>query len=63
MAGVVAVGPTDVALASDVQAAPAQPATASGEGSPVPVAIAGGLGLVAGALGAGLLLRRREPAE
>jgi plastocyanin len=63
MAGVVVVGPTDVALASDVQAAPAPPAPAADGGSPVPVALAGGLGLVAGALGAGLLLHRRERAE
>jgi plastocyanin len=64
MAGVVAVGPSDLGLASDVQVAPpSQPATVSDGGSPVPVALAGGLGLVAGALGAGLLLRRREQPE
>lgn len=63
MAGVVVVGPTDVALASDVQVAPAQPTTAADGGSPIPLALAGGLGLIAGALGAGLLLRRREGAE
>lgn len=63
MAGVVVVGPTDVALASDVQAPPAQPAITTDGGSPVPVAIAAGLGLLAGALGAGLLLRRREQAD
>ena len=64
MAGVVVVGPTDVALASDVQAAPpSQPTTAPDGGSPIPVALAGGLGLIAGALGAGLLLRRREQSD
>ena len=63
MAGVVVVGPTDFALASDVQAAPVQPATAADAAPPIPVALAGGLGLVAGALGAGLLLRRREQAD
>jgi plastocyanin len=60
MTGTVVVGPTDIALASDVQSAPSQPATAPDGGSAVPVALAGGLGLLAGALGAGLLLRRRE---
>jgi hypothetical protein len=61
---VVAVGPSDRALASDVQVAPpSQPATVADGGSPIPVALAGGLGLVAGALGAGLLLRRREQPE
>ena len=63
MAGVVAVGPSDLALASDVQAAPIQPAAAAPAGSPLPVALAGGLGLLAGALGAGLILRRRGDAE
>ncbi len=63
MAGVVVVGPTDVALAGDVKAEPSQPATAAEGGSPIPVALGGGLGLVAGALGAGLLLRRRDQAD
>lgn len=65
MTGTIVVGPTDVALASDVQPpaieAPAAPDPAGG--SAVPVALAGGAGLILGALGAGLLLRRREPAE
>jgi hypothetical protein len=60
MAGVVVVGPTDMALASDVQVAPTQPAAAVAGGSPIPVAVAAGVGLLLGALGAGLLLRRRE---
>lgn len=63
MAGVVAVGPSDLALASDVQLVPAQPTAATPGDSPLPVALAGGLGLLAGALGAGLILRRREEAE
>lgn len=63
MAGVVIVGPTDIALASDVQAAPSEPTTAAADASPLPVAMAAGAGLLAGALGAGLLFRRREPAE
>jgi len=65
MAGVLVVGPTDIALASDVQAAPAapaQPATPAVGGSPVPVAMAAGAGVLAGALGVGLLFRRREQA-
>lgn len=63
MAGMVVVGPTDLELASDVQVAPSQPTAASDGGSPIPVALAGGLGLIAGAVGAGLLLRRREGVE
>jgi plastocyanin len=63
MAGVVAVGPSDLALASDVQVAPVQPAAAAPAGSPLPVALAGGLGLLAGAIAAGLVLRRRDDAE
>jgi plastocyanin len=64
MAGVVVVGPTDMALASDVQVAPVQPAAAvANGGSPIPVALTGGAGLLVGALGAGLLLRRREQAD
>lgn len=63
MAGVVVVGPTDVALASDVQAAPVQPATPAAGGSPVPIGLAGAVGLVGGALGAGLILRRREQSD
>jgi plastocyanin len=63
MAGVVIVGPTDMALASDVQATPAAPAEAAAGASPVPIAIAAGAGLLAGVLGAGLLLRRREQAD
>jgi plastocyanin len=69
MAGVVIVGPTDMTLASDVQP-PAQPAatttstaTAAETGSPIGMAVAGGAGLVVGALGAGLLARRRARAE
>lgn len=62
MAGVVAVGPSDLALASDVQVGPIQPAATAPAGSPLPVALAGGLGLLIGALGAGLILRRREDA-
>jgi plastocyanin len=62
MAGVVVVGPTDMTLASDVQPAPpAAPAAVAG-GSPIPIALAAGAGLAVGALGAGLLLRRREQA-
>jgi plastocyanin len=60
MTGTVVVGPTDIALASDVQAPLAPPATASDGGSPIPVALAGAVGLLAGSLGAGVLLRRRE---
>jgi plastocyanin len=64
MAGVVVVGPSDIALASDVQVAPvAVPAAPTDSGSPVPVVVAAGAGLLAGALGAGLLLRRREQAD
>ena len=68
MAGVVIVGPADIALASDGQAAPAEPAaptapSAAAAASPVPVALAGGAGVLVGALGAGLLLRRREGAD
>lgn len=65
MTGTIVVGPTDVALASDVRtpATEAPAASDSGGGSPIPVAVAGGAGLVLGALGAGLLLRRREPAQ
>jgi plastocyanin len=64
MAGMVVVGPIDLELASDVQAAPpSQPATASDGGSPIPVALAGGLGLLGAALGAGFLLRRREQSD
>jgi plastocyanin len=63
MTGTIVVGPTDIALASDVQAAPSQPATAAEAASPLPVVLAGGLGLVAGAFGAGVLLRRREQSD
>lgn len=63
MAGVVVVGPSDFALASDVQAADPQGTTNADGGSPVAVALAGGLGLVAGAIGAGLLVRRRDPSD
>jgi plastocyanin len=63
MAGVVAVGPSDIALASDVQVVPPVATTASDGDSPIPVALAAGAGLLAGAFGAGLLLRRREDAE
>lgn len=58
MAGVIAVGPSDVALASDDQVAPSQTTTAADGGSPMPLALAGGLGLIVGAIGAGLLFRR-----
>ncbi|MDQ2966597.1 MAG: plastocyanin/azurin family copper-binding protein [Chloroflexota bacterium] len=65
MTGTIVVGPTDTVLASDVQAAPAQTADgtpAAGGASPIPVAAAGGVGLLVGALGAGLL-RRRDQAD
>jgi copper binding plastocyanin/azurin family protein len=63
MTGTIVVGPTDIALASDQAAPPSQPVTDSDGGSPIPVALAGGLGLLGGALGAGLLLRRREQSD
>ena len=62
MAGVVVVGPTDLALASNVQA-PTAEATPAENGSAMPIAIAGGVGLLVGALGAGRLVRRREQAD
>ena len=63
MTGTIVVGGADVALASNVEPDAAQTAPAVGGTSPVPLAVAGGAGLLVGALGAGLLLRRREDAN
>ncbi|HEY7589960.1 MAG TPA: plastocyanin/azurin family copper-binding protein [Candidatus Limnocylindrales bacterium] len=63
MTGTIVVGGSNVGLASDVSSGSVEPAPAAGSGdSAVPVVVAGGIGILAGAVGAGLLLRRREPA-
>ena len=63
MTGTIVVGGAAIALASNVEPAPAAAAPSQTGVSPIPLAVAGGGGLLAGALGAGLLLRRREQAD
>ncbi|HEV8489383.1 MAG TPA: plastocyanin/azurin family copper-binding protein [Candidatus Limnocylindrales bacterium] len=63
MTGTIVVGGADVALASNVEPGAAKTAPSAGGTSPAPLAVAGGAGLLLGALGAGLLLRRRQDAN
>jgi plastocyanin len=62
MAGMVVVGaPTaDVQLTSDVQAPTTEPTASDTAGSMVPIAAAGGLGLLGGLLLGGLIVSRRR---
>jgi plastocyanin len=62
MTGTIVVGGADVGLASSVE--PDEPAASTpGGASPIPAVAAGGIGLIVGAVGAGLLFRRPERAE
>lgn len=59
MAGVVVAGGPDIALVSDVQPAPMEPATtAEGGIQPLPTLAAGGIGLLIGVLGMAAVRRR-----
>jgi plastocyanin len=62
MTGTIVVGGADVGLASSVEPAAAAGSTQAGT-SPIPAVAAGGIGLILGAVGAGLLFRRPERAE
>ena len=59
MAGVVVAGGPDIALVSDVQPAPMEPATTADGGiQPLPTLVAGGIGLLIGVLGMAAVRRR-----
>jgi plastocyanin len=63
MTGTIVVGGADVGLASSVEPVAATPEPSAGAPSPIPAVAAGGIGLIVGAVGAGLLFRRPERAE
>lgn len=63
MAGVVVVGSPNLSLASDVQAAPVEPATPVSSDATISIVAAGGLGLLGGALVAGGIVSRRRQGD